>query len=202
MGDADAIAAVGRSLVELLRDRMDSLLNDGEEVALASPADADNDIRATLYLYDVAPNAHLQNAPAGVQGDPPTQPDQPLRLDLRYLLTAYPSGNEGNQRSAGVAEHRVLGRAMQALHDAPVIHGSDLDDDFDDDEVLHVSTLPEAREEAVSVWNTFEGEPYRPSVAYLVTPVEIESTRAEPVERVRERTVTEHLPESGEGGDG
>lgn len=199
MADADALQHVGERLVDVLRTGLDPLLNEQEEVALASPADADTNARVTLYLYDVSPNAHAQNEPVGVRrGDPPTQPDHPLRLELRYLLTAYPSTGRGND--GGAAEHRMLGNAMQVLHDEPVLDGAGLPEGFGEDEALGVSLLPDGRDDALSLWGTFEDVPYRPSVAYLVTPVEVEATGERPVDRVTTREFVEHVPEGESDG--
>ncbi len=61
VGDADAIADVGVTLVELLEDRIDRL--DRGDIALTTPGlhgERGNDWRLTLYLYDVSENDHLR----------------------------------------------------------------------------------------------------------------------------------------------
>lgn len=186
MAEYTAIADVGQTLVALLRNRMSDLVAE-REVALLSPAAIGNneDVRLSLYLYDVAENPHMRN-------DDPTLPEgasrlgEPLRLDLRYLLTAYPSTGGSDETANTKAQHTVLGRAMQVLQDESILTGSVLAGSFDGDESLHVSILPRTREEVVDIWSTFTDEAYQPSVAYLVTPVIVESTREEPFERVVE----------------
>lgn len=186
MGEYTAIADVGETLVSLLRDRMSDLVSE-REVALLSPAaiGANDDIRLSLYLYDVSENPHMRNDDSALP-EGTSRPDEPLRLDLRYLLTPYPSKGGSDETANTKAQHMVLGRAMQVLQDESILTGSVLEGSFGTDESLHVSILPRTREEIVDIWSTFTEEPYQPSVAYLVTPVVVESTREEPFERVIE----------------
>ena len=194
MAEYNAIAEVGHTLVDLLEDRMDDLLDRGD-VALASPDDQGergNDWRLTLYLYDVAENGHLANADRGdVAPDTGAVPDSPLVLDLQYLLTAHPTtgGNDGTQKTK--EQHEVLGRAMQVFQDNAVLGGSDLRDSLTGEESLRISIERESLDTVMNVWNTFPDQPYQPSVAYLVTPVTVDSRRQTPVQQVVERTVEE-----------
>ncbi|WP_336364711.1 DUF4255 domain-containing protein [Halalkalicoccus salilacus] len=181
---------MSETLVQLLRDRMGPLLTAPREVAATSPSEAGNGdtYRLTFFLYRVAQNSHLANAkrqPIGT--DVVTRP--PLALDLYYLLTAYPFGEEGDRI---VNQQRVLGRAVQVLADNTVLEGNDLEGSLADRWKLHVSmnTLSdESSDEVLSIWNTFNETPYQPSVSYLVTPVPIDSTDEIPVDRVKEREV-------------
>ena len=198
MADHGAIADAGETLVELLRDRMAGLVTE-QQVVLASPVDDDlgNAVRLTLYLFDVSEDGHRRNSepdPTAASGG------EPLRLELSYLLTAHPGKATGNTTTTAktIDEHTVLGRAMQVLNDNAVVDGPDLRGSLAaDDEALRVSILPESTDRTVNVWNTFQGEPYRPSVAYLVTPVEIESRRDEPIERVEEFRIEEYVQTGG-----
>jgi len=196
MGDHGAVADVGETLVELLRDRMTGLLSD-DQIVLASPADEDlkSKVRLTLFLFDVE-----GSTPAGSFERPPptdgTPRREPLRLELKYLLTALPVGGNGSTTvtAKSLNEHTVLGRAMQVLRDNAVVGGPDLRGSLaDDDERLHVSLLPETTDAVTNVWNTFREEPYHPSVSYLVTPVEIESRREAPADRVEHFRVEERV---------
>lgn len=200
MGDHGAIADAGKTIVELLRDRMTGFVDD-DQIVLASPVNEDlkNKVRLTVFLFDIQGNTHHANA----EQPPPTDGmsrKSPLRLDLKYLLTAHPgTGNGGTSTSAKTMEdQRVLGRAMQILGDNAIVDGSDLRGSLaTGNETLRISVLSETADTVVNVWNTFQGEPYRPSVSYLVTPVEIESRREEPVERVHQVNIEEHVPTGG-----
>jgi hypothetical protein len=184
-----AIADVGETLVELLRTHMDDLLLNREDVALVSPANAGSasGSRLTLYLYRVAPNSHLRNAERQEQ-TPDRERPPPLALDLYYLLTAHQSTGGTNDTAETTEQHRVLGRAMQVIQDNALLRGSDLVGSLAGGPDLAVTMADQSLEETVSVWNTFGEEPYEPSVAYLVTPVLIDSAREETTQRVVERT--------------
>lgn len=198
MGDHGAIADAGKTLVELLRDRMtETGPLSTNEIVLASPVDDDlaNVVRLTVFLFDVEGGTPMDGAQRN------DGPDEPLRLDLKYLITAHP-GKENSDTSTTArtaSEHRVLGRAMQVLRDNAIIEGPNLrgslsPDDGGEDERLAVSLLAESTDSLVNLWDTFGNEPYRPSVACLVTPVEIESRRETPVERVEHVRFGEYVP--------
>jgi hypothetical protein len=188
-----AIADVGDTIVELLRDNMGGVVDDREQIALRSPDGVltGGNVRLTVFLYDVSVNAHARNDERP-RIDETTEAEYPLVLDLRYLLTAYPArGNQspggGGGPSQASDQHSVLGRAMQTLHDNSIVEGSRLEGSLDDE--LQLSIEPDPRDEVMNIWSTFSEEPFRPSVSYLATPVVIDSTREREVTRVVERTV-------------
>lgn len=200
MGDHGAIADVGETLVELLRDRMTGPVSD-DQIALASPADEDlkNKIRLTLFLFDIE-GTSPRPAPERQTNSDGTSASGPLRLELKYLLTALPVGGNGSRTATAKSrdEHRVLGRAMQVFRDNAIVDGPDLRGSLAaDEERLHVSMLPETTDTVLNLWNTFQEEPYHPSVSYLVTPVEIESRRGVPAERVEHVRIEEHVRTGG-----
>lgn len=201
MGDEGAIADVGKTLVELLRTRMDDSLTD-DQIVLASPVDDDlkPKVRLTLFLFAVDRSAHHSNVEHRLPSDGP-QTREPLSLDLKYLLTAHEGkGNGGTSTTVKSMDvHTVLGRAMQVFQDNAIVQGPDLYGSLaTDDEPLQLSILPETTNTVVNLWNTFQGEPYRPSVTYLATPVDIESRHEEPVERVEHVRVDESI-RTGDG---
>lgn len=195
MGDHGAIADAGETLVGLLRDHMADMLNDSNQIVLASPVDEElkQNVRLTVYLYDVTRSGHARNG--GVPDGVP-EADEPLGLDLKYLLTAHPG-----QKTSGTTtttetmnEHAMLGRAMQVLRDNAILRGPTLRGSLaDGDEVLEVSLLSETTDTVVNIWNTFDQAPYRASVAYLVTPVTIDPREPRGGERVEHVTVDEFL---------
>jgi hypothetical protein len=200
MGDHGAIADVGETLVELLRDRM-TLVSD-DQIALASPVDTDlkSKVRLTLYLFDI--DGSLPQSNRGRQPSTNgTAPRDSLRLELTYLLTALPVESNGSTTPTDKSknEHTVLGRAMQVLADNAIVDGPDLYGSLaTDDEALHVSILPETTDTVVNLWNTFQDEPYHPSVSYLVTPVDIESREDVSTARVEQFRVEEHVRTGGD----
>lgn len=185
-----AIADVGETLIETLRDRIDFL--DRDEIALASPSTVGDgeQLRLTLYLYRVTENADLKNSPRSVTGN--QLEDPPLALDLHYLLTAHPATSGDDETARTIEQHSVLGRAMQVLQNEAVLRGSDLSGSLvDEGEDVRISMNPTASEsfdQLMSMWSTFQEQPYQPSVSYLISPVFIEATKARPVRRVVEKT--------------
>lgn len=172
-----AIADVGTTLVDLLIDAdEDGNTFEKKSVKLASPASVDPDghVRITFYLYDVSVNGHMQNRPESFDADRESRRGEPVYLDLRYVMTAYPSRASGGSGDTE-DEHEVLGRAIRILHDNGVLTGATIGGSFDDDETVHLSIVPDGLDEAMNVWNTFDERPYLPSVVYLATPVIIES---------------------------
>lgn len=192
MANYTAIADVGDTLVELLRDDMDDIV-DRSEIALRSPdgVSTGGNVRLTVFLYDVSVNAHVRNDERpSIDGT--TDGGHPLVLDLHYLLTAHPAkSNQGGGGGGGppqtTDQHSVLGGAMRTLHDNSIVEGSRLQGSLDDE--LQLSIEPEPTDATVNIWSTFDEEPYRPSVSYLVTPVVIDSTQERGVTRVVDRTV-------------
>lgn len=209
-----AIADVGDSLVALLRDRID--LIDANEIALASPSEggAGNGYRLTVFLYRVTENGDLGRVDEERSPSPPPRNGEvpaetasaPLVLDLHYLLTAHPArerdGGGGDHTRAEREQHSVLGRAMQVLHDHSTLRGSDLVGDLSPDRPLHVTVESGSVDRQTSLWNTFRDAPYRPSVSYLVTPVEIPATETTDVQRVATREVEEFDASPGGGSGG
>lgn len=204
MAGYTAIEDVGDTIVGLLREEMADLV-DGTEVELASPASVGtgDDVRLTVFLYRVAENAELKNQPRR-RVDGTTVRESPLELDLHYLLTAHPAKpgkGQGTKTSKTVEEHRVLGRAMQVLHDNGVLSGSTLAGDLDDEE-LYVTLSGESTDAVANLWSTFQDQPFRPSATYLVGPVGIESAEEESVGRVVERTGEAYTTTTGASDDG
>jgi hypothetical protein len=173
---SEAIAAVGERLRAILRDRLADEGIDRETVALGSPADlaAKATPRLGLYLYRIEParehtdRERRQSAP-------------PLSLDLRYLLTAYPPSEGASGGTLG--QHRLLGLAMQTLHDVSVL---DVPEAVDDREV-RLSLEERGPDDRAWVWETFPETPYRPSVSYHVRPVVIDSRIDRTVPEVTDR---------------
>lgn len=183
-----AIAEVGETLVAILREQLGTLISNDDEVALDSPEGVDpaDEIRLTLYLYRVTENGELRNQNRQtVANHPDRLRPPPLALDLYYLLTAHPTMGTGDESDQTRIQHLVLGRAMQVLQDNAVLRATDLQPtSLAADRELHLSVYPEPMEEVTSIWNTFPNKPFEPSVAYVVGPVLVESTREMSADRV------------------
>lgn len=193
MSDFHAIGGVSATLQTLLRDRMEvppEIPGGQFEVTVSAPQGPPADPpppeppRVNLFLYRVTENAQLKNQEIPGHGHPAAFGRPPLSLDLHYLLTVYGTADDSGQMNETVS-HFLLGSAMRALHDHPVIdeglltaagvpilHAS-LRNEF---ERVKVSIEPLSIEDLSKVWTAIT-LPYRISAAYLVSAVQIESRR-------------------------
>lgn len=205
MSNSLAIAAVTGTLYELLRGVIHAVPGVSSEPELTDtditrkPLDLARDSEAksqlNLFLYQVSPNA----AHASRRGD---SGPAPVALNLHYLISAY--GKNGDELLA----HRLLGRAVRALHDHPVLSSQRIADaihtypelsggDLDlQKEHIRVTPLPLSMEDLAKLWGACHGK-YRLSVAYQVSVVLLESTlpvlQAKPVQ-VRQLAVDPIAP--------
>jgi hypothetical protein len=145
--------------------------------------------QVSLWLYQVSPNEHLRNHPVVRRATPgpPANDDvafyPPLGLNLFYLLT--PSIQDAGGASDQLADQRVLGRAMQVLHDQSILHmpNKQVPDAAHE---LHLSLAPRTIDELAQVWEAMQ-QPYRLSVCYEVRAVRVDSERRLGGGRVAER---------------
>ena len=200
MSSALALASVTYVLTDLLND---GLINHNVSEAIsglvkitALPPDialeptADKSTKLNLFMYQATPNQGWRNAgfpSRDSRGDHINNP--PLALDLHYLLTAYAT----EELHAEI----LLGYGMQLLHENPVIareairkslkavsaSGSGLPDKLksladselaDQIEQIKIALQPMNTDEVSKLWSAFQSK-YRPTVAYLVSVVLIES---------------------------
>lgn len=200
MSNALAIASV----TAVLKDLLDNAVIDhslstvvGDRVTItALPPDrirtgGNENVQLNLFLYNVAPNPGWRNAglpSRNNEGQRLTNP--PLAIDLYYMLSAY-----GREDFEGEI---LLGYAMQTLHEMPVltrdaihkalepvspVDGSSLPEGMKDlsasdlaEQVEMIKIAPHtiSTEEISKLWSAFQAN-YRPSVAYHVSVVLIES---------------------------
>jgi hypothetical protein len=83
-------------------------------------------------------------------------------------------------------EQAILGKALQVLHDRPVLSGTDLSDDFVGTDTTVTSRFePLTIDELARIWDALDTS-YRTSVSFEVTVVELDAgTRTESGPRVR-----------------
>lgn len=195
MASHTAIADVGDTLVTLLRDRIGDPIDDAD-IALASPGDegVGQDLRLTVYLYDVRQNEHLSN-----ERSLPESAGRPagaaLVVDLHYLLTALPKGGQSTaqQTAQTLDQHEVLGKAMQVLADNRIVRKPDLDPELANEDVLQITFESVDRRDLLDIWGTFSETPYQPSVPFVVSPVVIESELDADAARVLEAEFSEYV---------
>jgi hypothetical protein len=138
------------------------------------PSDKRNQLNLFLYQLKESATFRNMNLPDVHDGE---GGQQPLSLDLHYVLTAYGHNDDD------ILAHRMLGRAMLMMHDRSLLTrdqirlaltGNDL---WQQVERVRVRPLPFGPEEMSKLWTGF-GKPYRLSVCYEVSVLLIESTAA------------------------
>jgi hypothetical protein len=182
----DAVNSVTKALRVLLQRQLNRVLPNAI-VSLLPPGDAlAQQSGVNLYLYRVSESPSTRNEPW--RGDRSTPPSAwpPLGLQLFYLLT--PLGTKPDDAGVtGDDAHTMLGAAMLLLHENPVlndIHISGFDADaelpgnlLDSYEQVKVTLLPTTVDDLSKIWSTIN-QPYRLSVAYEVSIVELTPTTA------------------------
>lgn len=203
MSNALAIAAVTAVLRDLLQDGVidhdiTGALGDVTVTALAPdmvPAADDNTLnQINLFMYRVSPNSGWSQVglpSRNGRGERISNP--PLALDLHYLLTVYGSEN--------FHAEILLGYAMQLLHETPIltrdairralappppVSGGVLPTALqtlsaatlaDQVESIRITPYYMDHEQMSNVWSSLQTR-YRPSMAYQVSVVLIESERS------------------------
>lgn len=128
-----------------------------------------------LFLYDLAISAAWRNAavPRQLPGGESISAS-PLGLSARYLLSAYAQDDEDD------LAHRLLGSALLSLHDQPLLGAAELkaalpeSDLWAQAEHVRVTPHPISGDELSKWWTVFQA-PYRPTFAYEVTALLIDS---------------------------
>jgi hypothetical protein len=113
MADHRAVAAVSRTLRNLLRDRMRT----DAAVTLAPPdvrVQGVTGARVNLYLFQTLEAAELRNQEPPGRGWPKVPGRPPLGLRLRYLLTTH--GASDDMEDSDLNAQTALGDAMLTLH--------------------------------------------------------------------------------------
>jgi hypothetical protein len=179
MSNSLAIAAVTTTLRNLLTRKLGSDLGSGSVTTrpLDKARESDDPNQINLFLYHLAPDPAWRNRELPNRTRPGETGQAPLPLKLYYLLTAYGRANEDT------LGHRILGRAMQVLHDNAVLNPADIraalpDSDLQNQvERIRLSLQPVSLDEMSKLWSSFQTQ-YRISAAYEVSVVLIESRRA------------------------
>jgi hypothetical protein len=183
-----AIFDVTQALRRLLRSQLRTA-GDAEVTLLPPGINLPSLLGVNLYLYRVSESPFLRNQ--NWPGDRVTPPSgQPaLGLMLSYLLTPL-STPPGNSDLTGDDAHKMLGLAMLTLQENPFLNDVHLPD-FDADaelpdyirnsfDKIKITLVPASLEELSRIWSTIN-QPYRLSVVYEVSLVELTPTPPPPV---------------------
>jgi hypothetical protein len=118
------ISLVSQTLVSLIDKHVNASPEAGKVsplVVTSEPSDKlAGDHAIGIYMYHVTEDPHYKNLPSPSDEEPPVR-YTPMGLNLYYQLTAF-SGLNGE--TATLKEQIMMGLAMKALHDYPVIDDS------------------------------------------------------------------------------
>ena len=147
-------------------------------VVFDSPAEMQKDAKSglSLFLYQIIENPDLKNQDMiqNIGGNSDSLNKlryPPVAVDLMYLITPYAQTRQ--------AEQVILSKLIRLFYDSAIINGSQLKQNLIETGNFELrivfNTIP--FEQLNSIWGTFHGTPYKPSISYRVTPVNIPSSR-------------------------
>jgi Pvc16 N-terminal domain/IPT/TIG domain len=184
MSASTAIGMVSESLRNLLKKKM--TIRPTVEVTILAPDEPGDPRRINLFLYRILENATLKNLDWQVKrGEPSRIAPPPLSLNLYYLMTPYAqsASDTGNATS-----HAILGEAMRVFHENAVVPQEELVPDLRDAaEQIKIMLNPLDLDELGRAWTTFS-QPFRLSVMYEVSVVQLELHRERPMSKRVQRT--------------
>ena len=174
------IVDVDNALLSLLRQQMaPDVVQNPDAIGLCSP-DEKGDLVLGLHLYDIRENEdiHLHDM---INLDVGRQKYPSIYVTLCYMITAYSTADLKFRASE---DHKILGRVLQVLHDNTILDETSLEPVTKAESLnLRIRLADLSIEEKQRLWN-FPNIPYRASLFYRVSPVEVESTRTRGVRRV------------------
>jgi hypothetical protein len=187
MAGTDAISAVDATRVALLKDRISPVPS--VSVRRLDVESDDEGEGINLFLYRVSEHPHLKNQELSPRtGGGPA----PLALMLHYLLSVSGGGSGDESRT-----HTLLGNAMQVLNDDAIISrhtlsvrssvpvmllAEPLQNEY---EALTITLEPLSLEDLTKIW-TATTKPYRLSVGYMVSVIQIQRQPTPELRRVAE----------------
>jgi len=192
MAEFTIISTTSRVILKMLTDNLcENNENDLSEsrikliepndIKLISPNATSGDYQLGLHLYDIKEIGEYRRSVPLMEGNFRSQP--PKLLELYYMLFCNP-----NPQMVVEAEKEqvIFGRALQVLYDASIIKFSNLANSnilSQSEESVSVSVLNHSFEEKVKIWSAFQ-KPYRLSIGFTVSPVNLSSRRISEVTRV------------------
>ena len=191
MGDYTIIQYIEEAIIALLENKLGTL-SPVPLVTNDSPADIKkvegSNQKLSFYLYRIEENSHMKNLPRE-KPDPSHLKKQSLYLDLFFMLTPYASNK--------MDEHKILGRAMQVLHDRSILKSTDVEVGgtvFSTlDEEIRITFGPITLDDHTKIWSALKDIPYKLSTCYKVTTAKIDSELSDEVVRVREKDIEYYM---------
>lgn len=191
MANYTAIAEVSQTLVSVLTEGLRDLQTTVRTDDLQTAPSTSNLL--TLFLFQIREDGHSRNRPPEVRhrDNKAVLQRPPLALCIHFMLTPWAAQQEDNQR--------ILGQAMQTLHDNAIITGPALSGSLKHaNEAIHLSLVPLTLEDQLRVWSGLN-KPYRLSLHYEARVVRIASKAEEErsITRTRGLGSAEPQPEAG-----
>ena len=166
----------------MLRDSLTpEPLSNRELISLCSPHESEN-TPLTLYLYSIEEDAQGQTA-GYYSVDSRTERRRAAQYTLHFLVTAH---SKAPAQLKEADQYRILGAAIQAIRDNPVIPQAYLSGSLAAENAqLHVMVERMSTEQLLKIWNNTSKD-YKLSVVVSITGVTIDSRRERRVPRVTE----------------
>jgi Pvc16 N-terminal domain len=185
-----ALNEVTRALRMLLHSQLAQASASAVVTLLPPGVDLPEVSGVNLYLYRVVESPSTKNRPWPGDRTTPPSARPALGLELSYLLTPLGTRPDDASFQLGDDAHTMLGVAMLTLQEHPILNDVHLPG-FDADVVLppflrqsfeqiKVTLAPTNLEELSKIWATIN-QPYRLSVAYDVSLVQLTPTPPPPV---------------------
>ncbi len=198
MSDYSAINGVSQTLRKLLQDRMEFTPN-ALAITISTPFIEANQApgggsptpegdRINLFLYQVSENPFLKNQ--DMPSNRGSRGTLPLSLNLHYLITAYGSTLQNGTHIDESKAQQLLGSVMRVLNDYPIITESLLTTRLSpvgqtildpalrgQYETIKLCLDPVSVEDLTKIWTALT-VPYRLSVAYSISVIQIESQKS------------------------
>lgn len=184
MSASTAIGMVSESLRNLLVTQM--ILTPPVAVTILAPDETGGDRRVNLFLYRILENSTLKNLDWQVKRNNPSLiAPPPLSLNMYYLMTPYA---QNDPLIGNATAHEILGEAMRVFHEHAVVPQNALVPGLRDaTEQIKIMLNPLDPDELGRVWSTF-AQPFRLSVMYEVSVVQLELQSEQPMSKRVQRT--------------
>lgn len=167
---------VDGALTVLFSHAISDMFPGAGRVGICTPDDP-RDLMLGLYLYSIRPCYDIPSQPL-IQKGSGFREQAPHFLTLYYLMTAYSKAADARKTQE---EHNILFRAVETLLNTPVLTERELGyrpGAYADK--LQLRMLDLTPEEMSNIQN-FRDVPYKLSVGFCVTPVEISAAAGEAV---------------------
>lgn len=164
------------ALITLFSRSLFDLFPGAGRVGICTPDDP-RDLMLGLYLYSIRPCYDITPQPL-IQKGSSFREQAPHFLTLYYLMTAYSKAEDSHKTRE---EHNILFRAVETLLNTPVLTERELG--FRPGayvDKLQLRMLDLTPDEMSNI-RSFRDNPYRLSVSFCVTPVEVSAAAGEAV---------------------